>query len=104
MAISEIIGGDTKYFKIRAEGTDKWYIGKVTASKIPSGSTPITFKEYFKIRFGELLYQYYKRQVDLVSKHNRGELVIEEADYMNLPNPNDEKQLKEILNKTKQVN
>lgn len=105
MKYSEIIGGETKYFKLKPEGSDKWYVGKVTASKIPKGAYALNFTEYFKMRYGNQMYLAWKKQVDMVTKANRGELIIEDGkEYKNLPNPNDEQALKNILQITKQVN
>ncbi len=105
MKYSEIIGGETKYFKMKPPYTDQWYIGKVTAGKIPRGAISLNFTEYFKMRYGNQMYLAWKKQVDKVTKAQRGELIIEDgAEYKNLPNPNDEKALKNILQITKQVN
>ena len=105
MKYSEIIGGETKYFKYKNRKTDKWYFGKVTAHKIPPGSYPVDFTEYFIGVYGYKMYLAHKKNVDRVTKLQRGELIIEDGgEYRNLPNPNNEAFLKQILKTTKSVN
>ena len=51
------------------------------------------------------MYLAHKKHVDRVTKLERGELIIEDGgEYANLPNPNNEEFLKQILKTTKAVN
>ena len=96
------VGKDYRYYKIKAEGTDKWFFGKVNNRPIPKGAIAMSFKDWLEaIIGGEQTKKQMKRA--FLAEHTAGELTIETARNIDhLPNPNDDENFKNIINKSKE--
>ena len=87
------VGAGWVYYKFKAPGTDRWYVGYVNNRSIPQGigATAIEYKTAFKMLYGEDAYNGIEKQAwNKIKGTELGEVVIETEEelYNNLPDPN----------------
>lgn len=89
--VNSILKSDTKYFKFKEEGTDKWFCGKTEGKVIPKGSYPITMFQYVEMDYGkEALNKEVQELKKIHGVAGRGSIEIAtEQDISHLPDPND---------------
>ncbi len=88
--INSILTSTTKYFKLRAEGTDKYYCGKTDGRMIPKGAVPISMFKYFEMAYGKKALEKAMKELKKISGvTGRGTIEIATSqDIAHLPDAN----------------
>lgn len=91
------VGGDYRYYKVKADG--KWLVGYVKNRPVPRGTTAIQAKTAFEMVYGKMATEKgtNKQQWKKVNHNQQGSVVVKETvtdetqklNTKNLPNAND---------------
>lgn len=97
--VNSILASNTKYFKIKEEGTDNWYCGKTDGRILPKGAIPITMFKYFEMAYGKKALDKAMKELKKINGvTGRGTIEIATGDSVtHLPDANDPK-FKHLIN------